>query len=323
MALHEPLERYNVSPTLNLNLSIFSFGTTLGCTGTLISPVGHVLTARHCIESEIEGGNAVLRDLQLERMNPDLVKFPEWAIPESILALLEKFTFDKERLGDKTKEVLYTREYDREKIFKALTFQISLDGQLLDAHVIATGPGMLIPRFSGKLTNPSLIQRHHELSNEGYSEGGDFAIIQVNALKGKGCYRLSQNPVKKQDRVHVTAFGCRRVENRDWPEKWKTTVNLVAPDQGVEFPDSSDPNGFVPRGQFITEQEASSCNSGSAVLDDLGEIVGVLVSVNPTTRVLNRRQVSNTAAFSTKRMLELMDSSTKSRLLELNSQCEL
>jgi hypothetical protein len=283
--LKETLSR-KVSPTSNLELGVFSLGfVNSTCTGTLISKKGHVLVARHCLESVIEFAG---------------------------FASKGKYEFVKTHNHSKG---LRSLEYDRHLIYDKIEFPFGFDSTILYGKTFAIGPGNLYPRFNSYTKNETDKMIHAELSNKGYSVGGDYAVIQVAALNNKQCYRLSTKKPEKDDTISSISFGCFELEGENeepWPAERSGKILYYASD-GYE-----NDGLYPPKGNFISKMYAEDCNSGAAILSEDYEIVGLLHTVYGSGA--DRNKVFS-VALSTHRMLELMEPEKKKELLELNKHC--
>lgn len=279
------------SPTINLDLGVYSLGfTNSTCTGSLISKSGHVLVARHCLEPAI-GVSEQIRQSQ-NQLGPFL-------------------SFQK--VGS-----LKIIRYDSSYLKQALIIPIGLDSQVIYARIFAIGPGYLDPRFSVSIEDPATKGAHDTLSDEGYSSGGDFAIVQIDELKKKKCFKLAGKEPEVGDVVQTTRFYCHKNEDVPWPAQAHERIMLTSPTAGIQ--DAV----YIPKGSIVTDGRASTCNSGSAIRNLNNEIVGILHSVVPfRPPSLESGNSSFKPLFiSVQRMLQLMSEKSRREILELNSSCD-
>lgn len=279
-----------VTPSAKMGLSVFSFGfTNSTCTGTLISRQGHILTARHCLESAI-----VISDQVLGQTATPPVEF-----------------FNTKELSDNFS--IYN--FNVPNITKKLEIPVGLDETIVYAKIVGLGQGYLEPRFTGAVVDEKLRQLHQTMSNDGYSVGGDFAIVQIEQLKGLACYRLAKNKPSVGDRVHSIGFPCYK-EFGDWPQNRVAQVETVVSSDGA-FAENSLRNFYLPRGSFVTDGVAQECNSGTSVMSNSNEIIGVFHTV-----FYDNEKQQRSVAISTERILELLPLDVRKELLNLNVECE-
>jgi len=229
-----------VSSTSDLNNGIISLGfINSTCTGSIISKKGHVLTARHCIES-------VLSWAQIR--NPKAIYIETQELGPG----LNKYRYLKHDLFD-------------------LGIPMGLDERVVYGFDLISGPGNLSPRF----TTPRVEKEHKALAEVGYSAGGDFAILRVPALIDRPCRKVGHQKLSKKARIEMISYGCYKPENgpsNQWPIFRKGEISLLTPTKGVPHQ-----SGFwIPKGNLVAEIEAVVCNSGSPVLDKEDNVVGVL-----------------------------------------------
>lgn len=279
------------SSTRELGLSIYSLGfTNSTCTGTLISKEGHVLLARHCLESAISISEQI-RNSQ-NRLKPFL---------------------SVEKNG-----ILSIIRYDSAYLSHSLTVPVGLDNSRIFAKIFALGPGNLNPRFSNLIESDTVIATHNSLSDAGYSSGGDFAIVQVNELKMQNCYKLSNQTVEVGDIVKMTRFSCYKEDDRPWPVRAEERVIMVTQAVGVQS------GTYIPKGSIVTDGVGVECNSGSAVRNLEGDIVGVFHSMVPFGEPSKEtgRLFYKPLMLSTQRILELISETQRRKIIELNASCE-
>jgi len=278
--------------TSELGLGIYQIAFAnigAGCTGTLISPQGHVLTARHCVESTISIAETMRSSWAPQLTTP----------------------FETSKEGKVT-----STSYNLPQIYNMLELPIKIDGQVTDATIFATGPGELDPRFPIGLKDPTAIKMHNEMTEKGYSDGGDFVVVQIPKLAGQRCYRLNLDPVSVGAPVKNIAFSELTQEHgTDWPKIENASVILSSSEKGSQLGSM-----YYPTGSFVTNGQGEHGNSGSAGLNAKNEIVGVLHTQLPVQ--LNGQMTSYTMYISTQRILALIGNKKGEQLLKLNKSCD-
>lgn len=271
-------------PTGQFNLSIFSLGLGMACTGTLISKRGHVLLASHCIEDQIQ--------FQFKPQVP--IRF-----------------FKSEKINSELELI----HFNVDNITSYLEVPVRLDNKVSYARITAVGKGLSYPRFVNQ-AGPAIKGQVIKFVNEGYSLGGDFAILQLPALAGKSCYRFAEALAKEGDKVHSTSFACSPSERRPWPDFRTSTIVEYSQNGHETKRHLGGYSLYIPRGGFLLNFEAWNCNSGSAILNTKNQIIGVLNSV------AGQGNQARTMALSTSRMLELMPVKTASLIKKMNKECD-
>ena len=273
-----------VSNTSYLKNNIYSFGfLNFSCTGAQISKEGHILLARHCIESVIEWGN---------------LRGEGKAISFSI----------KETLVNEPPLTKYS--YQIPALKNQLSFHVGLDDKIIPASIFAIGPGMLLPRFSIEAPEDQR-KLHNSFTNLGYSDGGDIAIVLIPSLAGRSCLKLASKVLNENEPVRTISYPCFKDERYDWPQDRKGEVLLSTNEDSQIIEDF-----HFSKGNFLIGHKTQSCNSGSPVFNSDGEIGGVVhVSLSDEGSGL-------TMASHVSRLFDFMDVTDKSNLLKLNQSCE-
>ena len=259
-----------------------------GCTGTLISPYGHILTARHCVEDEIS-----------------MIGMTNSPLSPKIYAQDAKIPWEVTR-----------QDYNSELIEKGVLLKLSFNSGLSyhDARVFSIGPGTLYPRFAFDEKTAARRKLHMQLASRGYSEGGDWVILQVSDLSKRRCRRLDLEPPKLLESVEMISFDCWKQGSEAWVVKRKGRITAYASVSSV----LGDFDIFAPIGMMVTTMDAKECNSGSAFLNSRGQVSGVL-----SIGLRSRHGQVRTAGISVNRILQLMSAQKKSKLLKLNAACTL
>ena len=252
------------------------------CTATIISRKGHLLTARHCIESAISFGTVQGPYDLYERTQP---------------------TAD-----------VYKTSYAA-AVTGLLHIPFGLDDGVVYGSVVATGPGTLYPRFDTAL-DASDKEVHRKLTDAGYSAGGDFAILHVPALADRDCRKLGHAPPIVGAKSRAISFSCFRGDD-PWPQEREATNSLVTTDVGVEVARTDGLSEWLARGNFSFPFVADDCNSGSPVFDEHDRVYGVV----HTTGLRAVDSAPQTVAMSVSRIFELLNSETATLLRDLNREC--
>ena len=280
----EPELSRKVSNTSYLKNNIYSIGfLNSSCTGAQISKEGHILLARHCIESVIEWGN-------LRGQNKGI----SFSVEETLV----------------TQPPLIKYSYQIPALKNQLSFHVGFDDKFVPASIFAIGPGMLFPRFSIEAPEDQR-KLHNSFTNLGYSDGGDIAIVLIPSLAGRSCLKLASKVLNENEPVRTISYPCFKDERYDWPQERKGEVLLSTNDDSMVIHDFP-----VSKGNFLINHKTQSCNSGSPVFNRDGEIAGV-VHVS-----LSDEGSGMTMAAHVLRLFDFMDVSDKINLLELNQSCE-
>jgi len=297
------------------------------CTGTQISKAGHILLARHCIESPIYEAEIKWVEEQLGRIAPKWKAFarPLFDVPLDIVEQLVPRYFERTKFG--SQDEYRTAEFEIDQFFsnqiRSLKFSMKILSTKLysDAEVpvsiTSTSPGTVWPRFVGELKDRKWSTAHNHLSDQGYSTGGDFAIIKIDALKNQRCHRLSSESLQSTEKLTRVSFDCFKGQRgTEWPYNVQENIFDIAESKGKYLQ-----NGFyLANGNFITNTEAFPCNSGSPIFNEKKEIAGVLHTVTDFKE--NKKSVSRSVYISTKRIFELMGAQLKDQIQKLNKDCE-
>jgi hypothetical protein len=277
----------------DFNLGIFSLALPNStCTGSLISKEGHLLLAKHCIEEAV----SLSQDVG-QRLASPLLTTPDFFFSLKSLSKFDAYIYNNNNIGQN------------------LEVPVKVDRSIYYAKIIATGAGNLSPRFSDSLENPQpeTLKDYIKYTEEGFSLGGDFAIIKIPELRGKSCYRLSSQKVLPSTKLHSVGFPCWKEESKDWPQvRWTNMSQLFAKGEMMG-------RLYIPKGSIISKLEIEKCNSGSPLLNAANEIVGVIHSgytedTDDTSRVVS---------LSVKRILELTPPEISKKIQKLNQACKM
>jgi hypothetical protein len=280
IALDAKLAR-TVDSTTELNNGVYSLGfLNSSCTGVQISKMGHVLTARHCIEDSVAWGEMLAQKQALKFIDRTEI---------SRAPYLVRLKYIDSVLRDQ--------------------FQVplGLDNKIVYGTLFFSGVGQLVPRFTSELKDVSLRAIHAQWADQGYSDGGDFAVVLIPALKGHKCLKLADRPIEVGERVHSISYPCFK-RSGDWPTRRSGKVShssLSAAQEPGEF--------RITKGNFIVDHDAVNCNSGSPVLNSQGEVTGVLHAVFPS---------GVSMVLHTQRALQLMSVRERQIIETLNQACE-
>jgi hypothetical protein len=247
------------------------------CTATLISKKGHLLAARHCIEDAIAFAN--------------MREGYEFLVMDQPTPSIYQYTYTADLTG-------------------LLQIPFGLDDAVVYGSVVATGPGTLSPRFDNGL-GASDKAMHRELTDDGYSAGGDYVILHVPVLADRHCRRLGFDRPAVGATSQIVSFSCFRDPDIPWPHDRAAANSVVAGDEGKEAT-----GHYLPRGGFRISVTARACNSGSPVLNEEGRVHGVLHTVVP---VGNGSEEA--VAMSVHRIFELLEPQTATFLRGLNAEC--
>jgi V8-like Glu-specific endopeptidase len=262
------------------------------CTGTLISKEGHILTARHCVDSSIE-----LLQLSGKEEAPEIITAPDF------------FLFEKQHKD------IHVQTYNLHNITEHLGVPVIVNRTHYYSKIIALGPGTLSPRFSSSLEDPKSdsFRMHSTYSDQGYSSGGDFAIIQIPEFKGRSCYRMTTKEVTSNAKLHSIAYPCLKEDGKDWPQRRKTKKNTFFP-KGKLYETL-----YIPQGSIISELNMEVCNSGSSLFNEANEIVGVIHS----GYLEDTDNTSRAMSISVNRIYELLPPKIRREIKDFNSHCNL
>jgi Trypsin-like peptidase domain len=274
-----------VSETSVKGNSVYSLGfANSTCSGAQVSKYGHVLLARHCIESVIYFGQSNAKEITTFYTERTLSELP----------------------------ALSSREYNQYRITTQLNFFVGLDSETVPASVFFVGPGELYPRFSSQISERLLQDSHDQLTDLGYSDGGDLAIVYIPRLAGRSCLSLAQKPVDVGEKVRTVSYPCFNQDGVDWPQVRSGEVLANTLEQAVKV---GEQRFRVAKGNFLVGHGAQSCNSGGPVFNAQGEVTGVLHTN------LSNQNGGISMVEHVSRLFELMNPSSRDQILFLNQEC--
>jgi Trypsin-like peptidase domain len=278
-----PEHSRTVSPTTQLDIGVVSLGfSNSTCTATIISKRGHILTARHCVESVLADAN----------MQPGY---------ES------SFILNEEAVSDSIWKYPYS-----EKIKTHLQVPFGLDDKVEYGKIVAIGPGGLYPRFDAELADKTEREKHRLLEEQGFSSGGDFAILEVPALKDRTCKKVTKSLPALGQSIHGISFPCYKREDDSWPQKRVGKSEVYTQTAGAELEGL-----WLPHGSIVVGMQAESCNSGSPLLNENGDVVAVLHTV------LTNDGAGLILGLTVSRIFDFVPEQTRSEILQLNEKCEV
>lgn len=278
ITLDSRMARY-VDESSNMKIGIYSLGFVKSCTGVQISRQGHVLTARHCIESSVAQAEILAKAQSIPFTNSEQV-----ASAPSL-----------ERI-----------DYNSEVLRSQLQIPVGLDGGTVYGTVYSVGPGELNPRFTSEILDPSARETHARLADLGYSDGGDFAIVLIPALKDRKCLKLATQPIELGESVQTVSYPCLH-QDAEWPQVRRGNVNFSSAEDALEMEDFR-----LTKGNFLISHGAVACNSGSPVFNSRGEIAGVLHTTFSS---------GSSMVLHTEHALALMNVRDRRIVEELNESC--
>jgi hypothetical protein len=216
------------------------------CTATEVSSAGHLLTARHCLQKCLitSGVFQLRRELGVDY-----------------------FVLNREKLG-------------------RATCPVSIDGVEENVVVEATSPGLVVYMDQAGLRsmNPALFKKMYD---EGYTELGDFAIVR-RPVPGGACVPLSlERPVGAVSSLGYPSDTSRPDGfNSDGSQLYYTRGEVLgsvrenacfgelsALQQERAVKDYDHP------GAFMSTLDAIHGSSGSSVLNEKREVVGVFATM--------------------------------------------
>ncbi len=307
------------------------------CTGTLISKEGHVLTAAHCIDRTLETKNYSLKENGFRQNFPidAPIKHFESYYPKDTTF---KFKYlDYEKVGDKLVALKYKDSlYKKAKL--AIRVKDVYDNRLnskfparlpenfkgFNAKVYATNKGLIVPRFSEGLSSID-TEKYYELFNSGHGQGADFAILQINELKNKKCLRISQRSPMQGSMIYRSSYDAYfRKEHNDRSKKEEDKRYIEAQvftDEQVEkhYRKQKAEKYFF----TFSENKSREGNSGAAVINESGEVAGVLSFMFPEGVVMSNNMIRYESG--NVRIEAVWDALSKKKskdLLSLNSKCD-
>ena len=204
-------------------------------------------------------------------------------------------------------------------IEKTVRIQTSVDSGATyhETRIFSIGVGTLTPRFAFEEKDEISRKRHMQLAAQGYSEGGDWVILQIPDLSNRKCRKLSSQSLRPSEIVQMVSFDCWHQGSSSWITKRIGRVTAFAANS-VILPELDNHGFFAPVGTIVSSMDARECSSGSAFLNSKGEVSGVLSVVAGT-----RKGAARTIGLSVERILELMPANKKLEMLSLNSKCDL
>lgn len=222
------------------------------CTGTRISKSGHILTARHCLNACLIGGNLV----ESNRL------FPEYGYRSPNLYL-----FKGQQAG-----VFCTKE---------------LDGVEKELEVLVASPGFMTPSEQGSLWSLDK-EKYLSFLEKGYFHNGDFAILKETVTTSQSCRSVSQRSPLEGEPVQYKGFPGKttgRPEERNSNGEdfllgeGVITGSILSADCLSRSANQEELVVKYDRPELILSSvDLVPGASGSALLDSEGKILGVLNS---------------------------------------------
>ncbi len=244
------------------------------CSGTYISDSGHILTALHCVRSCIWSNLEAVKKEQGESWfdfnNKNTIYHSVQGVKKSI--------YDAEIDHENDPTYLRTVKVSTfdllPETFKGLKCNMLINSNKVEVELLGAGNGHLWPYFPNRLDNEDEKKLWRSLVQQGYGASGDFALLkEIKPRKSISCISITDEELRKGERLHTLSNTCSKKNKRDG--------STVFYDEGIEATNKfSKYDSFKSSQIFVSTLNAESCSSGSAVVDEKGDIKGVLVIAN-------------------------------------------
>ena len=256
-----PEKRSKLAPVIEASVN-FKLEGGVDCTGTFISPSGHLLTALHCVSGCLTKANVTDKELA----------FPE---PTSIgpggkALSTYKVTVDDDAIPN-----------------------LVCPGQVGSAKaelkvLLIGGKGWLTPQNSLAGFSNRYPDDYKELLDDGYEHGADFALLKVSDRKDVACLPLAGSLPANGKLVQAVSYPCLQ---RDDLDTKGTTPLYTAGVRTKGFEESDYYKSRKPAEMpfkaalvdrpdtFFSSLDIEKCGSGTGVVDESLQLVGVATRV--------------------------------------------
>ena len=263
--------RDGLKPALEASFG-FRLDPGVECTGTFISSTGHFITALHCVAACLQKNGALSRELAIEEPTAHrrVGKAPSGE-PRVRPIYTYKVTVDDLQLKDE------------------VTCQGRIGSKRLDMVVVATGgKGWLTPKTSLAAFSKRFPDEYRALLDDGYEHGADFAVLKALVTKPPACLPLATESARVGQNLQAVSYPCLRREEID------VTGDRPLYTAGRRTQGFRDSAYFKARGEkrlsfdiasverketFFSSLDIEKCGSGTALLDERLNIVGIATRV--------------------------------------------
>jgi len=200
---------------------------------------------------------------------------------------------------------------------------ISGDREYKDSKIYATAKGLIYPRFPKELSEENKL-KYFNYFNESYGQGADFAIVQIDSLKGKKCIRLAKESPKAGERIYRNSFGASSRRNSsgdiDYRSYFEGSVLTASQfERESKYLASKSKKVFY----VFSDDQTESGNSGSSLINGAGEVSGVLSFKHQQPYVLDDGSIKYlTGNIKMKSIFDSMSGKKLKNLFKLNNKCE-
>jgi hypothetical protein len=251
------------------------------CTGTYISSSGHFITARHCVNKCLAKNQALTRELAIAEPTGQMKigRSKDGAVLVRPVHTF-KVTVDDDRVND------------------GIDCPGILNQQRVNMRIVLTGgKGWLSPSNSLASFSKLFPDEYQELLNDGYEHLGDFAILQVLGAKNSACLNFSVKAPAVGRNVQAVSYPC--LERPTFLASGETalytrgsrTTGFKESDYYKSIGEAKIPFNIstVQRNDtFFSTLDIEKCGSGTAVLDDNLNIVGIATRVYKSSTLYER-----------------------------------
>ena len=255
------------------------------CSGTYISNTGHILTALHCVRS------CIWDSLEKEKKEAGinwLDYYYDNNYHHSVEGVSKSLNFAEQ---DHENDPNYLRSVQISTFdlfpneFRGLKCNMFIDKQLVEVELLGAGAGHLWPFFSSKIDDNKELDLWRSFVKKGYGASGDFAILrEINPKENTPCISITDKKMNEDEKLYTLSSTCtREYSNQD------RDGSKIYFDSGKEATAKfSSYNSINVPQMFISTINGENCSSGSAFVDESGNIKGVMVQVvnyhNSTTK---------------------------------------
>lgn len=283
MKLWRDLQQNKKDKFKNFRKATFAFDNVDGkgqrgysCSGTYISDTGHILTALHCVR------DCIWDSLEREKKEAGINWFDYYYdnnYHHSIQGVSKSLNFaeqDHENDPDYLRDVQISSFDLTPNEFRGLRCNMFIDKELVEVELLGAGVGHLWPFYSSKVDGNKELDLWRSFVKEGYGASGDFAILrEVNPKENVPCISITDEKMKENEKLYTLSSTCtRKYRNQD------RDGSKVYFDSGKEATSKfSSYNSIKVPQMFISTLNGENCSSGSAFVDENGNIKGVMVQV--------------------------------------------
>jgi hypothetical protein len=270
--------RIDIEPVLNATFH-FRMQPGVDCTGTYISNTGHFITALHCISGCLAKNHALARELAFEEPVQQVkVKLPTETILKDIFA--------------------YKMTVDEDKVDEGIVCPGVIGDKKTDMQIVMTGgKGWLAPKETLAAFSKRFPAEYSALLNDGYEHSADFAIVQAVDIKAPSCLKLSQQGPVTNQTLHAVSYACLSREglSTDGKTPLFTQGHRTSGFKSSEYFERLGPKripfqaAVVERKEtFFSSLDMEKCGSGTAILDERSNVVGIATRIYKITNHYER-----------------------------------